>query len=487
MNFYDKYNTARLKRNSLKAMKWSVFAESLSCVVPPIVMLILARLLSPSEFGTVAVATIAVGLARIFQEFGLGKTLIQTQENAESYANNAFWLNVGIGICIYIAIFFAAPLISLYFNNQETIVVLRVLCIQIIIESFYSMHIALLRRLMKFKALFFVRFSSSVVAGSVSVVMAISNMGVWSLVFGTLAGSFVQMILYWKLSNWRPELTFNFLILKQIITFSRWVFFEAILVWLINWFDSVAIGHYLGVKDLGIYRVGSTLITFAANIIFTPIVPVAFTLFSRLQSDPFELKKVYIKLNKIIASTAIPFGIGIFLLAKPIALVVLGEKWTGAEIVIAVMSIKVGIGWLVGLNSTIYTAIGRPVLNVKLLIMVTVVSVPAYLFGAKYGLLVFCIVRIITSLMDDCINYFIAKKTFELSLKQFIRFILHPLICAVFMAIIISILMSLIKINSWHFLIFTMLIGILSYLGCFLIINKEFVVWSYRYGLQLIR
>jgi O-antigen/teichoic acid export membrane protein len=332
-----------------------------------------------------------------------------------------------------------------------------------------------------------VRFSSSVIAGSVSVVMAISGMGVWSLVFGTLASSFVQMILYWKLSEWTPELAFNFLILRQMITFSRWVFLEAILVWLINWFDSVAIGHYLGVKDLGIYRVGSTLIAFAANIIFNPIVPVAFTLFSRLQSDPSELKKVYIKLNKIIASAAIPFGIGIFLLAKPIALVVLGEKWTGAEIVIAFMAIKVGIGWLVGLNSTIYTAIGRPVLNVKLLIIVAVVSVPAYLFGAKYGLLVFCVVRLVTSVMDDCINYFIAKKTFDLSFKQFIRFISHPFICAVFMAIIISILMSLIQVNSWPILIITMFIGLLSYLSCFLIINKEFVVWSYRCGVQLIR
>jgi O-antigen/teichoic acid export membrane protein len=487
MNIQDKYNITILKQSSLKAMKWSVFAESLSRVVSPIVMLILARLLSPSEFGTVAVATIAVGLARIFQEFGFGKALIQTENNVEDYANNAFWLNVGIGVCIYIAIFFTAPFISLLFDSQETIGVLRVLCIQIVVESFFSMHNALLRRNMRFKALFFVRFSSSVIAGSVSVVMAILDMGVWSLVFGTLAGSLCQMMLYCKLSDWTPKLAFNFLILRQMIIFSRWVFLEAILVWLINWFDSVAIGHYLGVKDLGVYRVSLTLIAYAANIIFTPIVPVAFSLFSRLQSDLFELKKVYIKLNKIIASVAIPFGVGLAILAKPIALVVLGEKWTGAEIVIVFMSIKVGIGWLVGLNSTIYTAIGRPVLNVKLLIIVAVVSVPAYLYGAKYGLLVFCIVRLITSLMDDCINYFIAKITFDLSLKEFLRFLLLPLLGAAFMATIISFINSFTNIDNWFVLILSILIGALFYLACLMIINKEFVIKNYRYVLQIMR
>ena len=487
MNTRNKYNITRIKHNSLKAMKWSAFAESMSRVVPPVVMLILAHLLLPSDFGTVAVATIAIGLARLFQEFGLGKALIQTENNLGDYANNAFWLNVGNGIFIYIVIFFAAPSISLLFNSQETISVLRVLCMQIVIESSFSMHNALLRRNMRFKTLFFVRFCSSLIVGSVSIAMALLNKGVWSLVYGTLAGSFAQMILYWKLSDWTPILAFKFSILRQMITFSKWVFLEAILVWLINWFDSVAIGHSLGIINLGVYRVSSSLIAFAANFIFTPIVPVAFSLFSRLQSDPSELKKVYIKLNKIIASVAIPFGIGLAILARPIANIVLGEKWAGAEIVIAFMAIKVGIDWLVGLNSTIYTAIGKPSLNVKLLIIVAAVSVPAYLIGAEYGLLVFCIVRLTTSLMDNCINYFIANKTFKLSLKHFARFILQPIICAVFMAITIIILMSLIQINNWPILILTILIGILSYLGCLLIINKDFVIWTYRYGVQLIK
>ena len=487
MNIQDKYNIAILKQSSLKAMKWSAFAESMSRIVPPIVMLILARILSPSEFGTVAVATVAVGLARVFQEFGLGKALIQTENNVGDYANNAFWLNVVIAICLYIIIFFTAPFISLLFDSHETTGVLRVLCLQIVIESLFSMHNALLRRNMRFKALFFVRFISSIVAGSVSIIMAISSMGVWSLVYGTLAGSMCQMILYWKLSDWTPKFAFSLQVSKQMIAFSKWVFFEAVLVWLINWFDSVAIGHYLGVKDLGVYRVSSTLIAFAANIIFTPIVPVAFSLFSRLQSDLSELKKVYIKLNKIIASVAIPFGIGICILAKPIALVMFGEKWAGAEIVIAFMSIRIGIGWLVGLNSTIYTAIGKPVLNVKLLLVVAGISVPAYLFGAKYGLLIFCIVRLIASLIDDCINYFIAKITFDLSLKTFIQSLLPPFIGSALMATIISLIKSFANINNWFALILLIITGFLFYIACLMVINKEFVIKNYYYGVQMLK
>ncbi len=173
-------------------------------------------------------------------------------------------------------------------------------------------------------------------------------------------------------------------------------------------------------------------------------------------------------------------------MSKPIVVVLLGDKWIGTEIVILFMAIRFGVGWFVGLNSTIFTAIGRPDLNIKVLIVVTAISIPAYIFGAQYGLFVFCIVRLITSVIGDCIYYFIAKKTLDLPLT-FIRILLVPLLGAVFMALILCAFMSVISINNWFVLALAVIAGVISYVGCFYIINKEFVIWGYRYAVQIIR
>jgi PST family polysaccharide transporter len=486
MDVNKKTSIESVKHHSLKAMKWSAMAEVFSRIVPPVTILILARLLSPSDFGIVGIATVVVGLAQMFQEFGFGKALIQTEKDIEVYANNAFWMNVGLGCFIYVILFLTAPLISRFFNCPESVNLLRVLCVQIMITGLFSVHSAWLRRKMDFKSIFFIRTVASVLPGIVSVVMAFKGMGVWSLIWGSLAGSAAQLVLYWKFSDWRPAWGISFAILKNMIIFSWWIVLEGFLGWIINWGDSITLGHYLGVKDLGIFRLGSTLIMFVSYIFFTPVISVAFSFFSRLQSNRAELTSSYIKLTQLISSLSIPLGVGIALLAKPIVSIFLGEKWHGVEIVLLYMAIKTGIGWIVGLNSTIYTAIGRPDLNVKILIAVTVISVPAYIFGAQYGLYVFCVVRLLTSIMDNGINYLIAKNTLNLPASFLLRPLMPTVSSTLLMVIVIVIFKNLVDIYNLTGLALTVIIGIVSYVISLWIIKKDYVIWSFRYGRQVL-
>ena len=473
-----------IKQRSLKSVKWSSAAEICSRGFQPVVMLMLARLLSPSDFGIIAVAISVVSFAQIIQDFGIGKAIIQTEKNVELYTNNAFWVNAGMGIVLYVVLYFAAPPLSIFFKSPESMDVLRVLCLQIVIVSFFSVHSALLKRNLRFKGIFFVRFATSVIPGITSVAMAFWGMGVWSLVYGSLAGSTVQLILYWRLSEWRPKLNFDTIVFIDMFKFSRWVMLEGLLTWIILWGDSIIIGHYLGIKDLGMYRLGSTVIIFASNIFFTPVVNVALSFFSRLQSNLPDLVDCFKKLTQIIISLSIPIGIGLALLAKPIVTVFLGEKWIGTDIVISIMAIRFGIGWFFGLNSTVYTALGRPDLNIKVMIIITIIAIPAYIFGAKYGLLAFCIARLTVSLIDNFINYFVAKNLLDLPLT-YIRIILFPLFACIFMAGVICSLMIVIEIHSWIILALVVVAGAISYIVCLYIINKDFVIWGYRYALKI--
>ncbi|OGS06486.1 MAG: hypothetical protein A2270_07315 [Elusimicrobia bacterium RIFOXYA12_FULL_51_18] len=476
-----------IKHRSIKAAKWSALSEISTRLIAPIVTLILARLLAPSDFGVVSVATIAIGLAQTFQEFGFGKALIQTNENVEVYANNAFWINVGMGVFLYTAILFTAPAISRFFDSPQSIAVLRTLCLQLIFTSFSSVQASFLQRSMNFKAIFVVRLTSSFLPGIVSVVMALQGMGVWALVFGSLVGAITQAILYWRLSTWRPCWRFDLIVLKRMVMFSRWVLLEGVFAWLITWGDSVVLGHYLGVEVLGIYRVGSTAIAIISTIVFTPIISIAFSFFSRLQSNLDELKNSYNKLTQLIVVIAIPIGIGLALLSKPIVIIFLDKKWVGTEIVISIMAIRLALGWLVGLNSTVYTALARPDLNVKLLLLVTIISIPSYIFGAHYGLLVFCLMRLLTAIIDNCINYYIARNLLQLSLSTLLEPVAVALWGTAFMGASIIGIMKLTAINTWPIFIAVVLIAMISYLVSLTVIKKDFVIWCYNYGKQVLQ
>ncbi len=399
-----------IKTKAIKSVKWTALSEIASRAIQPIVMLILARLLSPSDFGLVGVAMIVIGLAQILQDFGLGKTLIQRETDVEESANIVFWTNLVLSIFIYLILFASAPVIAKFFHDERVINVLRVLCLQIILTSLITVHQALFQREFQFKELFLIRLFSSIVPGCVSIPMAFLGYGVWALVSGTLAGAVAQVLLFWKFSSWKPNFSYNLQLAKQLYGFSSWVFLEAFLSWLILWGDSIILGHFLGIRELGVYRVGVTFIMLVFGLAFNPILPVAYSAFSRLANHQEELKQSFLKITKLMASISLPLGVGLAVLSQPISSIIFGQKWEGIEIVIIFIGIKDAIAWLVGINPELYRAIGRPDINTKLLIATVLYYIPMYVLAAPYGLLVFCIARLAVALIGMGLHLYFVKK-----------------------------------------------------------------------------
>ena len=136
---------------------------------------------------------IAIGLAQIFQDFGLGKTLIQRETEVDESANIVFWTNLALSVFLYLLLLVSAPLISMFFHDERVTNVLRVLCFQIILISLITAHQALFQRDFQFKQLFFIRLFSSIVPALISIPMALTGYGIWALVFGALAGALAQV------------------------------------------------------------------------------------------------------------------------------------------------------------------------------------------------------------------------------------------------------------------------------------------------------
>lgn len=429
--------TSDIKLASIRSVKWSALSEIVSRSIQPLCTLVLARLLTPADFGIVGIAMIVIGLAQIFQDFGLGKTLIQRETDIEKSANIVFWTNLFLSIFIYISIFIIAPLLSRFFHDEKVISVLRVLCLQIILVSLITVHQALFYRNFQFKQLFFIRLYTSIVPGVVSILMALSGYGVWSLVSGSLAGSIVQIVLYWKVSSWRPKVSYDLQLAKQLYRFGSWVTLEAFLTWLILWGDSIALGHFLGVRELGVYRTGVTFLMLIFGIFFSPIIPVAYSAFSRLQSNQEELRQAFLKITKLIASVSLPLGVGLVILAHPISTIVFGQKWEGIEIVIALIGLMHNIAWLVGINPEAYRAMGRPDINSKLLIAAVIYYIPVYVFSAPYGLFIFCIARLVIAIISMGLHIFVVNRVFGLKFTYLGDCIKKPLLASLVMAMIL--------------------------------------------------
>jgi O-antigen/teichoic acid export membrane protein len=480
-------NIGNIKSDSLKSIKWSALSELLTRAVQPTVMIFLARILSPEDFGLVAIATIIISAGQVFLEFGMGKALIQTDSDVELYRNNALWTNVLIAFIVYIIVFFNAGLIGNFFNSPESAIIIKVLGIQFILNSFFSSNIAFFQRELKFSILFKIRTSASLGTAIVSLSLAALGYGVWALVFGALIGSFIQLCLCWIYSTWNPVFKFNKEIFFKMFNFSKWILFEGVFAWLLAWGDSIAVGHMMNPEELGKYRIGNAIIILISNIVFTPIIPIALSYFSRIKTNKEELRNSYEKLTGLIAYIAVPIAVMLVLLSHEFVFVVLGEKWVGVEIIIIIMGIRFGFGWLVGLNSTVFTAIGRPDVNSKLLVIITTFTLPIYFFSAEQGILFFLYARLGTSILDNMGNYIIAKKYLKINLKMYFRILKLPLLSGFGMWVIVTLFQQLIDGYSIYSLVLSFIIGVSTYLFLSLIIDKVYFKWALNYFINILK
>lgn len=480
----EKLDKDNIKAQAIKSLKWTGLSEIVSRALQPILTLILAHLLTPEDFGVVGVAMIVIGLGQIFQDFGLGKTLIQRETEIDKSANIVFWTNLAISIIIYLILFISAPSLSKFFHDERVTDVLRVLSLQIIFVSFITVHQALFQRNFQFKKLFFFRLSSAVVPGVVSIPLALLGYGVWSLVFGTLAGTIVQIFLFWRFSSWRPKFNYDFQLAKQLYGFSSWVALEAFLGWLILWGDSIVLGYFLGVKELGIYRVGVTFLIFIFGFFFNPILPITYSAFSRLQSNKEELRQLFLKMTKMIVSISLPLGLWLAILSQPFSTVIFGQKWEGIEMVIAILGIKYAIDWCVGHNPEVYRAIGKPDINSKLLIVAVLYYIPVYVFAAPYGLFVFCLARLAVAIIGMGLHIFVANKLLNLPYTYLFNCAKHSLIGSVISAIVMYSVVSLaetpVGLTGWVIMFASIALGVLTYILTLWLLDRSLVLQFFR-------
>lgn len=371
----------------IRALKWSFLAELASKAIAPVVFIVLARLLTPEDFGVMSAAMMVIAFSQIFWEAGMGKALIQRQTDIEDAANVAFWTNLGLGILISALLFWSArPIALTFFQDERVTAVLQVMTLQVLLGSLSSVQTALLQKQMDFRKLFWVRLATVSLPGLASIPLAWNGIGYWALVSGTLTGQTVQVIMLWRLSRWRPSGTFQPGLAKEMGRFGAWVGMSGLLTWFFVWADALIVGMYLGSRELGLYQTGNQFAAMAFAILFGPVTPVLYSHLTRMRHDQDRVRRATRKVIKAITFLAIPLAMVIFSLAPALAATLFGPKWQGIEWVIGALALMHGFSWVVGMNGEVYRAMGKPSAETIVTASTLAIYLATYILSVQYGL-----------------------------------------------------------------------------------------------------
>ena len=343
-----------LTDRAIHASKWSALAEISPKGIPSLIFTILAILLTPEDFGVVAIATMVINFAQLFWEAGLNKALVQRDSDLSIAANVVFWTNIALGALIYCLLFLLARPLSFLFHEPRVHLVIQVQGIIIILTSFGSVFISLFERAFEFKILFWVRLLTSLFPGLISIVLALNDFHYWSIVLGTISGACVQILILWHHSTWRPQFRFDVKIAKELFYFGSWVTAESLLSWVYHWANSMFIGIFLGTHTVGLYRTGHSIINMIYGLFFNSFLSVLFSVFSRMHNDVKRITNILLRVTKFFSFVSFPIAGFLFILQASFLDSFLGEKWSGIGQVLGWLGLMYGLSWTVGVHSTVY-------------------------------------------------------------------------------------------------------------------------------------
>lgn len=464
-----------IRKAAFSALKWSILSEVVSRVAGPLVFLVLARLLTPSDYGVVAAAAVLVSFSQIFSDAGLAKALVQRQKHdVNSAANVVFWCNFGLSLLIYASLYIFAKEISLFFNETRIAEIIPVASLQLVFASLGAVQNALLQRSLEFKKIFFVRSVSSLVPGVLSIPFAISDCGYWALVAGSVFGQFAQCALLWKLSDWRPSLQFDLRIAGEMTGFGKWVALSGVFGWFYGWADTLVVGRYLGAYDMGLYRTGNTLVMMVFGMLFSPVLPVLYSVFSKKSNENDILLGAVRYVLHATALVAIPIGAVLYLSAFDVGSLIFGSKWVGIDLVIGVLALVHGTGALVSCSGEVFRAKGMPHLESAVMGGTIVIYIIGYLYSITYGLSAF----LWTRLLLVCLSLVPHIYYLRLVLKANLTSLIAPFITSLLSSAVSLGLVSLLIDAKEHSLgIFFLRVFIFGsvYLSCIIVLDGHFV------------
>lgn len=415
------------------AAKWSTMTELASKLIVPISTIVLARLLTPEDFGILVTATMVISFAEIFTDAGFHKYLIQHQfktDEAKLKASTvAFWCNFFISLIVWGGLcLFSKQIATLVgCSGKESVIIISCVCIPI--ASFSSIQTALLKKALNFKVLFFVRMIGIFIPLFITIPVAYCTRSYWSLIVGMICLNAATAIILTVESPWKPKFFFKWSILKEMFSFSIWSMFESVSIWFTGYIDIFIVGSVLNQHFLGVYRTSMTTVAQITTLVTSATTPVLYSSLSHLQNDEKAFESLFFRFQKLVGILVIPLGFGIYMFRSLIVNLLLGEQWNEAVYFIGLWGLTSSITIVLAhYSSEVYRSKGKPKLSVFVQILHIAALLPVVLYFVHDDFDVLCTARSLVRLELIGVNlifmYFIMKfSPYKMILNIFPAFI----------------------------------------------------------------
>ncbi len=423
--------SADLKERTLDGILWNFLNSFAEKVIAFVVGIVLARLLSPEEYGVVAMVTIFIVLTQPFVNSGFSQALIRKEQCSKADFSTVFYFNLLIGILIYVALFFSAPAISRFFEEPQLVQITRVIGLIIIIEAVSLIQITIVTKEINFKLLTKIMLSASVLSGTLGILLAMNGAGVWSLVYRALAQQLIISILLWTFNHWKPSRVFSMASLKELFGFGSKLLLTGLLDKLYFNLYNLVIAKRFSAQELGLYSRADMFKNLAAENVSEIIARVAFPAMSTIQGDPEKLKRSYqrILLSAIFIAMVLLFGMAA--VSESLIITLIGEQWRGAVIYLQLLCFVGIFHPAFALIQSLLYVLGKSGLILRLEIFAKLMAIPVVTVGIIWGIQWMILAMILAALVEYLVKAFFSGRFIGYTLARQVLDVLPSLLMAV--------------------------------------------------------
>jgi O-antigen/teichoic acid export membrane protein len=379
----EENDTTAGRRAFVTGLSWKLTTQVVTQITRLAVAILLARLMSPLEFGVAGLALVFAPLAFVFTD--LGAVLVQRREQSEADRSTAFWLSIAVGFALTALGLLAAAPIARFYDEPQVKPLFMVLSCSFLLTAASTTQSALLHREMAFRRIETANMIAVLGASVVAVTVALLGGGAWAIVLQLVANSALYLVLLWRASPWRPSRRFSRSSVRRLWSFSASNLGANVLLYFERNADNLLIGRFLGPTSLGVYSISYNLMLYPVTRFATPIHHVMFPLLSRVQGDDTRVVRIWLRVTRIVAVVVAPMMIGLAIVAPELVRILLGTKWSAAVPIVQILAVA-GLVYAVRMPSTsVLLAKGRAATLFRFTIVSSVVLVSSFAVTVSWG------------------------------------------------------------------------------------------------------
>lgn len=449
------------------------FAERCGAqLVSFIVSIVLARILAPEDYGTIALVTVFTAILQVFVDSGLGTALIQKKDADEIDFSSVFYFNFVVCLILYLGMFAAAPFIADFYGDVTLVPVIRILSLTIVISGVKGIQQAYVSRNMLFKRFFFSTIGGTIFSAVLGIAMAYAGFGIWSLVAQQLSNTFIDTLILWITVRWRPTKSFSWTRLKYLLSFGWKLLVSSLLDTAYNNLRNLIIGKMYSSSDLAFYNQGDKFPKVIVTNINASIDSVLLPTMSSAQDDKERVKQMTRRAIKTSTYVMAPLMMGLAFCAEPIVSLVLTDKWLPCVPFLRIFCTTYMFWPVHTANLNAINAMGRSDWFLRLEIIKKIMGMTILLSTMWFGVMAMAYSLLLSSVLSQIINSWPNRKLLGYGYLEQVRDFAPGILLAVIMGICVYFI-SFLHLSTVVTLLIQFIVGAAIYIGVSAILKLE--------------